>query len=448
MRYDNPVGFKLFCLAVLVLFGAPKINIHLGSIPVYLIDVLLIATLYHAQKSAVPVKLKQFKGLVHLFVILVIINELLNGILLGSLAQPLYMVFRMTLAVSMVYLVPKFCFDRKHILGILRYACYGGLITAVLLVLSSLPGTRSISLLVLSNPYLEPNALSVSRHLMEQGNVGIRGASLVGVSILSGSYLNVIWPLLFLLRRSYEQKVLEKYLLNITIVVMFFGLLFTYSRGVILGAFLIIIMIIIQRDVRYRGVLISMVILAYSLISYIGVDSRFFYFDRIVERTEAVLDNPYDDERETERILAYVQPWPHLLNNPSYLLIGEGWARHKISGVKAIEGNEVRGERADHALFAAAYYSYGLFGAILLLYFYFNTIQLTVRMQKASRARSSFVYQLSKTLFLVLLGMSTWIAFDHGAISSPRGAMLMFFVFGLVASQSFILESEYNKYSS
>lgn len=446
MRDNNSVGFKLFSLAVFVLFAAPKINIKLGSIPVYLIDVLLIATLYYAHRLPLSVKFNPFKGLVHLFVILVIINEIFNGILIGTLLQPVYMVVRMTLAVSMVYLVPKFCFNRKQILQIIRFASLGGLITAALLVLSSLPITRSMSLSVLGNPYLEPNALSVSRHLMEQGGVGIRGSSLVGVSILSGTYLNVIWPLSYLLRDSYEHKALKKHLLSIAILLIFFGVIVTYSRGVLLGSLLIIIMIFIQRNSRYRGLLISMVILGSSIIGYIGVDSRFFYFDRIAERTEAILDNPYEDERESERLLAYVQPWAHLLDNPSYLLIGEGWARHKVPGVKAIEGNEVRGERADHALLAAAYYSYGIFGAIVLLYFYFYTFKHTARMQRASRAKSSFAYQLSKTLFLVLLGMSTWIAFDHGAISSPRGAMLMFFVFGLVASLRSILESEYNNH--
>ena len=56
-----------------------------------------------------------------------------------------------------------------------------------------------------------------------------------------------------------------------------------------------------------------------------------------------------------------------------------------------------------------------------------------------------FSSKLTRLLFIVLLGFSSWFTFGHAAVSTPRGAMLMFFVFGLVASQKNIFLFDYQQ---
>ena len=44
MNKKHAKALKFLCIIVLLLFGAPKINIKLGPIPLYLIDVFILLT--------------------------------------------------------------------------------------------------------------------------------------------------------------------------------------------------------------------------------------------------------------------------------------------------------------------------------------------------------------------------------------------------------------------
>ena len=104
----------------------------------------------------------------------------------------------------------------------------------------------------------------------------------------------------------------------------------TYSRGAILALILVIISIVFFQKGKYRSIVLVLLIGGYIGFSFIGFDSKYFFFERIVNRTEAALNNPYDDVRESERIDAYIEPFGHVLNNPIYLFLGEGFARQKV----------------------------------------------------------------------------------------------------------------------
>ena len=436
-------ALKFLCITVLLLFGAPKINIKLGPIPLYLIDVLILLTMYYARSLPKLTYKLPYKNLIQFILFMIILNEFINGLRIGTLIQPIYLIFRMSLALSLFFTIPKIIRKPEHLTKILKYGLIGAFITTTLLVTSSLPMTRGFSTLILSNPILTPDAVSLSTNILEAGDSGIRGSSLIGVSILSGAFLNVVWPLLFLLFSFYKPKGILKYIFIVTIALVPVGVIMTYSRGAILALILVLIGIVFFQKGKYRSIVLGLLLVGYVSFSFIGFDSKYFFFNRIVDRTEAALNNPDDDDREAERINAYIQPFGHVLNNPFYFFIGEGWARKKVTKAEVLEGNEKRGERADHAVFAAAYYSYGLITSLSIVFLYLLLIKYLFRIINNTPNNNLFSSKFTRLLFVVLIGFSSWFSFGHAAVSNPRGTMLMFFVFGLVASQKNIFLYEY-----
>jgi hypothetical protein len=432
MGKKHATALKFLCITVLVLFGAPKINIKIGPLPLYLIDFLIFLTVYHARSVPKLTYKLPYKSLVSFILFMILTNEFINGLGIGTLIQPIYLMIRMSLAVSLFFVVPKIIRKPEDLIKILTYGLVGAFITALLLIFSSLPMTRGISTILLSNPILTPNAVSLSSNILEAGKSGIRGSSLIGVSILSGAFLNVIWPLLFLLLTFYKPKGILKYILFATLVLAPIGVIMTYSRGAILAIILVVIGIVIFQKGNYRFLIIGLLVSGYIGFSFIGFDSDLFYFDRVTKRTTAALENPYDDERESERIDAYTQPFEHLLKNPLYLFLGEGFGRAKVSGTPDLSGAI---NRADHAVFAKAYYAYGLITSFSIVFLFFFLTNYTFKLIRKTSNSKLFSSKLTRLLFVLLVGFSSWFSFGHAAVSNPRGTMLMFFVFGLVASQ-------------
>jgi hypothetical protein len=443
MGKTHAAALKYLCFTVLVLFGAPKAGVKIGPIPIYLIDFLIILMLYHLRKLPNLPYRTPYESLVRFILFMILTNEFLNGLRIGTLIQPFYLMVRMSLAVSLFFALPKIVRKPKDLSKIIKYALIGVFITATLLIFSSLPFTRSISAILLSNPILMPNADSLGQSLIEAGSNADRGTSLIGVSILSGAFLNVIWPLLFLLLTFYKPKGILRHLLYITLALIPVGIIMTYSRGAILALLLIVFGMVFFQKGKYRQVVLGLLVITYFGFNFIGFQSELFMFDRIERRTIAALNNPYDDVQESERINAYVEPFGHILKNPLYLFIGEGFARSKVRGSPKLSGGI---NRADHAVFAKAYYSYGMITSLSLVFLYLFLLNYTFKIIKKTPNSSLFLSKLTRILFVVLIGFSSWFAFGHAAVSQPRGAMLMFFVFGLVTVQRNIYLFEQQKH--
>lgn len=438
-------ALKFLCITVLLLFGAPKINIKLGPVPLYIIDAFILLTMYYARSLPKLTHILPYKNVVQFILFMIILNELLNGLRIGALLQAFYLIFRMSLAVSLFFNVSKIIRNPEQLTTLLKYGLFGALITATLLITSSLPMTRGFSTLILSNPMLTPNAVSLSTKILEASDTAIRGSSLIGVSILSGAFLNVVWPLLFLLFTFYKPKRIFKYVFYITTALVPIAVIMTYSRGAILALILVIISIVFFQKGKYRSIVLVLVIGVYTSFRFIGFDSKYFFFERIENRTIAALEKPYDDERESERLNAYSQPFGHLLNNPFYLFLGEGFAREKVAYAPDLSGGM---NRADHAVFAKAYYAYGMITSVSIVFLYLLLMKYTYKTIINTPNKNYFLSKFTRLLFVVLIGFSSWFSFGHAAVSNPRGAMLMFFVFGLVASQKNMFVYEYQRNNS
>ena len=434
MSKNHLTALKSLAITTLLLFGAPKINLKIGPVPFYLIDFFILVTFIYSTKLPGRSRFKiPYRSLVNFILVMIVSNEIFNGIILQSVLQPIYLIFRMTLAVSLYYSISRIVTKPSDLMYLLKYGLFGAFISSILLITSSLPMTRGVSEMILSNTVLTPNADRLSDLLLEQNNSGIRGTSLIGVSILSGAFLNVIWPLLFLMLNFKKPKGALKILFYSTLVLAPIGIIMTYSRGAILALLLISFSMTILQKGKYRRVLSSVLLILFMGFSAVGWNSELFMFDRVQNRTIATFKNPYDDARESERINAYIEPFQHIANNPEYLLIGEGFARNKIALKKT---QKRRNNRADHAVFAKAYYAYGMITSLAIIALFLLLTRYTYKRISISSSNNIFSYKLSRLSLVLLIGFSSWFSFGHAAVSQPRGAMLMFFVFGLITIQN------------
>jgi hypothetical protein len=131
-----------------------------------------------------------------------------------------------------------------------------------------------------------------------------------------------------------------------------------------------------------------------------------------------------------------VQPFQHLVNHPQFLFLGQGYARLKISGNFLLAGANA----ANHAVFAASYYGYGMFAAfsyVLLLVF---ALRDTWNYSRNRKQKYSSIF--SRALMASLSGFSSWFLLTLGAIIRPHGAMLLFFVFALADVQKSLHEQK------
>ena len=425
-----------------LLFAAPRASLKVGSLPLYLIDILLIITLFYSMLgSRRGAKQSLMSALVITIASISVVSEFRGGIYLGNLIAPLYVTIRTLLAISLFFSVSRIVRSRKDVKFLLKCVALGMLVTVSLMIISSIPPMRGIARAVFSIRYLEPDYMST---LVRFGDTdaAIRGRSLVGVSILSGAFINAAWPLAILLQqqRSFKSSLKWKGILTTTCLIAPLGVLVSYSRGAILGMLMVVAGAVLMRSKSMQGSVIAGVIFLGVVVYTVGYKSDLFFFDRLEKRTAAMIVGSYEDKRETERSDAYTAPFIHLSNNPEFSFVGVGTTRNKVGGISAAAG--VDGDEANHAVFAEAYYSYGLIAALLYMGLIFSSLNFLRPRVFADIPVSGYSKNLSQALLLSILALLPWFAFGHAAISQPRGAMLVFFILGFVASLPNLERSE------
>lgn len=421
-------GIGLFAIFVFVLFAVPKLNFKLGPVPVYIIDLLILALILKALSLPAFRTRRMFSATVKMILFLALTSELIGVLTFGTFRDTLYISIRTCLAFSVFFITGQMVRTPQDVSVILRAAVLGLLVTASLMILSSLPMTRTLVVdMVFSNPFLEPASEGVGAHY-SAGESGVRGRTLVGVSILGASFINACWPLAaLLLRWPWRLGPVWRGITLAACMLAPMGVVMSYSRGPILGSLLILLTVLIYgfKYVR-RGILLPVAV-STTVILAVGISSQLFFFDRLSNRSQAILENPFQDERESERILAYIEPFQHVAGKPQFLVLGEGvTVRYSDSWVVPEQAG-----KATHATFAMAYYSYGMLAALLYGLIMLRALHAT---GKLARRKHSFTGLLSQSLLLSAIALLPWVAFGHAPVSTPRGAMLFFLVIGLISS--------------
>ena len=409
-----------------MLTAVPKVNVQIGPIPLYMIDVLIGVCLLRSMRLPREYRWRMpFQGLLGTLFFFAILSEGAGVVYSGEILQPLYMAGRTTLAFLVVFITVRLVRGPEEVEIVLKAAVAGLLVTGSLMVLSSLPMTRSIANIFFSISFLEPAARSVAAAYAEYGDYGVRGRTLVGVSIMGATYINALWPLAALFLVWKRRAGVWRMLAIAACTLAPFAVLMSYSRGPILGSILIVLATLFLGIKSLRGGILRPVLTALVLVMIVGVGSQVFFFDRLVNRTEAIFDDPMADDREAERLLAYVDPFSHLAENPQFMFLGEGVGIQKTGQPFENAG------RPDHAVFAKAYYVRGMISAVLYMILIVSAVLLALR--NCSRASDRRTQAFSAAALLAMIAMLPWAVFGHAIVSMPRGAMMFFFVLGIVA---------------
>ncbi len=421
-------GVIAIAVFAFVLSCVPKMNIRVGPVPLYLIDLLIILISYYAiRRPGFGAAGRPFATIVVTLFLFALAGEIVGFIYTSAVFDHAYLMARTALAFLVFYSVGQLIRTPQDLLLVLKGLALGLIVTSLLMILTSLPQTRTITAdLVLNNSFLDPAGRRVAQSYLRDGDTGVRGRTLVGVSIMGASFINIIWPLVAILYVWPRDIGVWRKVAMVACFLAPLGVLMSYSRGPIIGSILIILATSLL-GLRYirKGILLPLAISA-GLVLSVGLDSEAFFFDRLINRTAAVIDNPYADERESERILAYVEPFEHVLEHPEFMLTGQGNAITRSRTVVP----EIAG-KASHALFAAVYYSQGMVAAILYMFLLFSMFYYTLRHMRMRNEGPGAM--LSQALLASSLGVLPWAVFGHAIVTTPRGAMMFFFILGLLS---------------
>ena len=152
-----------------------------------------------------------------------------------------------------------------------------------------------------------------------------------------------------------------------TIVVAPIAILMTYGRGAWIMVGVVLILVSVFGLARGRAIVLIVIVGGLIAAPQLDIDSRLFGHDRVIASAKRTIDDPFSDDSTVERLLSYVQPVTHLIENPTWVLLGAGRTGNRVSRTGGIGGqlyDEVR--LATHSGFAMAYYSFGVPGAYRL----------------------------------------------------------------------------------
>ena len=420
LRY---LGFLILALTCI-----PRARIEVGA-PLYLIDVLALLTLVstlNRNELGIVGRARAIMWFVVGFAMCVTIGQANSYLTYGALKESVYVFGRYAMAVSLVWVTPKLINSADDLLFVVKMAVLGLTITSLITIGVSLPPTRGIVQgTVLSVKYLEPDAERATERTdyYSKEDKGTRGRSLIGTSTMTGGFLNLIWPLTFIAMNTH--LVGRGFALWPRIACVFgaAGIVLTYGRGAILGLVLAGIAILFygesnaKRNVALAGLILIMIIGSF------GLESNLFYFDRVIKKTEVLLEADFSDDNEQGRLKSLTEPLNYLSEYPSSIVVGLGNTRGKKGGAVFNYHNTP----------AAAYHFFGLLGAFAHTGLFFLAMNISFSGSR-KRYQSAFTTGCYRGLAIVFVAFIPWWLLGHATASVPRGVMLYFFMLGLVCA--------------
>ncbi len=436
----DPYRFDQYCAGVLacLLLAAPKANLSLAGVPLYAVDGLIAVILVRVL-SRPPRHLNVMRpipGLAAAFLTLILLSELRGAVTYSLPFGWLYMALRFTLAVSLAYTLPRILVSPGSARTVIAGLAVGMVLASATVILYSLPATRGLTLrTIFAWRALCPESRTLIAKTTDfyGADAVIRGRSLIGAATFTSGVLASLWPLALLLQDMHA-PVRRGWgvVMRLAVTMAPVAILATYGRTAWLSVTLVLLVLV--SDVRnglIRG--LSLAAVAFVVILHI-VPTRYDWrmVERVVVRTEQTFVAPTKDVSDRERFFSYVEPFVHLVEHPSWLLVGAG-----RTGQRLVRRADLRtpllfdeGSRATHSAFSIAYYAFGLPAAlchILLMSFAFRYI-LSSRRQ----ARGTPDYATWNVLLAAWCGLLPWWLFGHGCVGEPRGAMVFFLMYGLL----------------
>lgn len=428
-------GVGALAVAVFLLFAMPRLNMRVAGIPIYFIDLAVFMAVLYGLTAALRESAREltprypFGGMMLLLAGFAVIGEIVSLLYGARALEPIYLTMRTVLAFSLFFAVPYLVRTQEDIRLVAQAATLGLLITGTLMVLVSLPMTRGFVINnIFSIPQLEPATERLTERYLfvRDPETGTRGRSLVGVSIVSATFVNLAWPLAaLLLVGRFRLGPVWRALALAAVFLAPLAVLMSYSRGPIAGTVLVLLAALLLGVGRLKRALIVPVVATVGFVGFVGVGSQLLMMDRLVTRVSVMVDDPTRDYGDAARFLAYVQPFEHVFENPQFLVLGQGAALSR-TGEHAMRG------QADHALFAAAYYTRGMAAALIYMFLIVAGLYYANRHRGRRGWDPGGLY--AKAMFLSLLAIIPWALFGHMITTDVRGMLMFSLILGLLAS--------------
>ncbi len=436
-RKVNGVRLSVIVLTAVafLLSGMPKARVVFGA-PLYLVDGLILWLVLLTSNSR-PLR---FRGLssqlyhwIWAFAFFMVLGELRGILVYGHIFDSVYLLMRFCLAISLVTLVPKTICSIYDLAFVVKGLCAGLSLSALLSILYSLPFTRFIARAVFSIKTICPVAESGIVDSAE----ALRGQTLIGTSTFSSGVMGLLWPIIYMGSALFRKLSVWRPWVMVALFIVPIGIVTTYGRSAWLSVALVFSSMMLWGGAGSRLKSLFVVLALGGILVQVGLNTQTARVDIVVSKTERTIQNPLGDENERHRFLAYVDPFRHLVRNPSFLLAGTGEARRKWGG-KLYGG----GSYASHTTLAQAYFSYGVGGAVSQVFLLVTLFRLCLqRMRHANRFMALYVWGWRALLGACFGGLPWWL-FGHGIISQPRGAMVYYLFIGLVLAYDRIYVAE------
>ena len=420
----------LLALFVFLLFSMPRLNIKVGPVPVYAMDVVAALMLYQMALTArtaghIAIPFQNLVIVIGLFVILSEFSVLVYG---GSLLDAIYVSMRYFLTFSILFAVPNLIRSRADIEALLKALSLALLISSLLMILSSLPQTRGIAVFLFSIPYLEPSNAAETL-LRGAADSGVRGRTLIGVSILSGAFISIAWPLVAYLRTQRFRLSAFWSIVSVSAVTLSpLAIVVTYSRQAAVGGILVLIAALVLPLSDLRRSLLRPFLLSVGVVLAVGVGSSLFFFDRYVNRFSAVVENPLEDPNESARFLSYVVPFEHVVDHPQFLVVGAGATAERSSQLTIDIFKE------NHSLLGAGYFAHGMFSTLLMLFLVFASFRFANWHRIQAQHLAFIARGWPRSLFLAYLPILPMAAFAPALGTNLRAMYVFMLLLGLLAT--------------
>ncbi|MBC2763901.1 MAG: hypothetical protein HF970_11350 [ANME-2 cluster archaeon] len=387
---------------------------------------------------------------VTLYLMLIWVGELHGLFIYGAFLESAFMIGEFTLGVSLFFILPGLVRDTEAASMALKAIVAGLLCASAVTIMYSLAPMRPLVMkTVLSYKFLVPEAESLARKTLYYGGLteAMRGQSLIGTSTITTGFLGTMWAFTFLAARwpGIERK--WRTLAHIAAITTPVAMLMTYGRAawltvIVLGAMSMIFGLAKSR----RNTMILVIGLAIVVLK-VGWQSELFMVDRVFEKTQLAIENPYEEESFAQRLRSFTQPFSHLLEHPFWLIAGAGRIGQKLSSRGNVEA-ELRdlAGLSKHSGFGMAYYCYGLVAAIThTLIMLSGFLLILKRLQKPS-PEGAPLYRITWQTFLIAwCGLLFWWLPGHAMIGEARGVILFFFFFGFMMACDRMLLDQTNE---
>ena len=404
-KVNVPINQWAERLFIVLLFAFPKLNVKIGPLPIYIIDLVVMYMCFKHRNN-------RFSKLVlisNLLFILFMLHQLLFLVFTRDVSNVLYMAIRHGLPLLSIPILPYVLINLRSEKS-QQFLIGAVIFTSLTSVFSSIPATRGFVKSWISFPFLYP---SIEKQFEKKGVIdeAIRSLSIIGVSNVTGVLiLMAVGILLYLNTENHKIKYLPWILM-----VLIAGSITTYSRSVTIALLLMLVVYFLKYSGNrvFKSILVALLILVSFTWNQLVEKSNLFNFKRL-EMAFFQADDESDNytHGKNERFESYTKPFQTLLNKPIFLFMGE--TINTTKSKEHIPFVYLKFNPPDHSLFGRSFYMNGFIVAVI----YFVILILLI-----------YKVFTDLTVGIVIIPVVIWSFFAHGMISSPNGAYMFFLAF-------------------